>query len=66
MASFEGWYLEQVAAESKDGVDFACQECGARRTVSALWNEAPLCCDWDMLHLAGTLPPKTDDSAGDP
>jgi hypothetical protein len=42
-ASLAGWV-----------VDFVCVECGRRRTDDADWHERPVCCDWEMIDLAGT------------
>lgn len=38
-------------------VDWACTECGREVTTAATWTEKPVCCDWEMIDLFGTVRP---------
>jgi hypothetical protein len=52
--------VEQVPGDhGLDGwvVDWVCQDCGQQTTTAAAWDRRPICCDWEMVGLFGTVRP---------
>jgi hypothetical protein len=50
--------LDRLNAELRGLViDFVCADCGRRQTERADWAKRPVCCDWEMIDLLGTLRP---------